>query len=177
MAHETSVGYSGRKWIMMVLGMTQLVLGYAEGYYGRLPSWQDRHALLDTMASLGQTNYYYAPKEDALHRLHWRQPYDAAWREQFRAFCDAAKRRGISIVAGIAPGLDFDYNHLPDGPDLQALLNKFRQLRADGAVQLSLLMDDIDEDFHTRCAGIRSEGIAHARLSNVLADPWGNLCG
>lgn len=157
----------------MALGMTQLVRGYAEGYYGRLPSWQDRLALLDTMASLGQNTYYYAPKEDALHRLYWRQPYDAAWREQFSAFCDAAKQRSISVVAGVAPGLDFDYNHLSGGPDLQALLNKFRQLREDGADQLSLLMDDIDEDFHSRSAGIGSEGLAHARLSNTLADTLG----
>ena len=125
------------------------------------------------MASLGLNTYYYAPKEDALHRLHWRQPYDAVWREQFSAFCDAAKHRGISVVAGVAPGIDFDYKHLSGGPDLQALLNKFRQLRRDGADHLSLLMDDIDEDFHTRSAGIKSEGLAHARLSNVLADTLG----
>ncbi len=57
--------------------------------------------------------------------------------------------------------------------DLQTLLNKFRQLREDGADHLSLLMDDIDEDFHIRSAGIRSEGLAHARLANTLADTLG----
>ncbi len=154
----------------MTLGMTQVIRGYAEGYYGRLPSWQDRHTLLETMASLGQNTYYYAPKEDALHRLHWRKPYDAAWREQFRAFCEVAKHHGIAVVAGVAPGLDFDYHHLSGGPDLQALLSKFRQLREDGANHLSLLMDDIDEDFHLRSAGIRSEGLAHAQLANALAN-------
>ncbi|ASJ70194.1 beta-N-acetylglucosaminidase domain-containing protein [Granulosicoccus antarcticus] len=158
----------------MAFGMRQVVHGYAEGYYGRLLSWQERHLLLETMAGLGQDTYYYAPKEDALHRLHWRTPYDATWREQFRRFCETAKRLGISVVAGVAPGLDFDYNHLSGGADLQVLLNKFRQLREDGADQLSLLMDDIDEDFHTRNAGISSEGLAHARLSNTLAEALGD---
>lgn len=157
----------------MAVGMAQVVHGYAEGYYGRLPDWSDRWQLLKTMARLGQNTYYYAPKEDALHRLHWRTPYDAAWREQFARFCDRAGSLGIRVVAGVAPGLDFDYNHLQGGADLDALLGKFRQLREDGADQLSLLMDDIDEDFHTRSAGIASEGLAHARLSNTLAQSLG----
>ncbi len=153
--------------------MTQAVQGYAEGYYGRLPSWQERRVLLDTLARLGQNTYYYAPKEDARHRLNWREPYPSEWRAEFAAFCGHARERGIRVVAGVAPGLDFDFKDLHDGPDRQALFDKSRQLLSDGADCLSLLMDDIDEDFHQRSGGMRSEGQAHAQLANALAEELG----
>ena len=153
--------------------MTQAVQGYAEGYYGRLPSWQERRILLETLARNGQNTYYYAPKEDARHRLNWREPYDEQWREQFSLFCQSAKALGVQVVAGVAPGLDFDFKDLRAGPDRQVLLDKCRQLLADGADCLSLLMDDIDEDFHRRSGGMSSEGQAHAQLANELADELG----
>lgn len=169
-APDAVLGYSGILPSLKSRQMTQAVQGYAEGYYGHLLSWPERCSLLDTLLANGQNTYYYAPKEDARHRLHWREPYDAGWREQFRDFCQAATQRGIRVVAGVAPGIDFDYAHLPRGSDMQALLGKSRQLLADGATCLSLLMDDIDADFHTRNAGIRSEGLAHARLANEMGD-------
>ncbi|MGQ7848364.1 beta-N-acetylglucosaminidase domain-containing protein [Granulosicoccus sp. 3-233] len=153
--------------------MTQAVQGYAEGYYGRLPSWQERRVLLDTLARHGQNTYYYAPKEDARHRLNWREPYDSEWRREFALFCDAARELGIRVVAGVAPGLDFDFKDLQGGPDRRLLFDKCRQLLADGADGLSLLMDDIDEDFPSRSGGMTSEGLAHARLANALADELG----
>ena len=153
--------------------MIQAVQGYAEGYYGRLPSWQERRVLLDALARNGQNTYYYAPKEDARHRLNWREPYDSEWRREFALFCEAAREQGVRVVAGVAPGLDFDFKDLMGGPDRQLLLDKCRQLLADGADCLSLLMDDIDEDFHQRSGGMSSEGMAHARLANELADELG----
>lgn len=154
----------------MMARMTQAVQGYAEGYYGRLLSWQERRQLLEVLSRNAQNTYYYAPKEDAKHRLHWREPYDSDWREGFRDFCAAASALNITVVAGVAPGLDFDFKDLHGGPDLQALLDKCRQLLADGAHRLSLLMDDIDEDFHERSGGMSSEGRAHALLANTLAE-------
>ncbi|MFK7852546.1 MAG: beta-N-acetylglucosaminidase domain-containing protein [Granulosicoccus sp.] len=150
--------------------MNEHVQGYAEGYYGRLLDWDERLALLDALAAAGQNVYYYAPKEDARHRLQWRTPYDAQWRSSFASFCDQARSRHISVVAGVAPGLDFNFNDLQGGPDFNLLVAKCRQLLDDGANHVSLLMDDIDADFHTRSAGITSEGEAHARLANALSE-------
>jgi len=144
------------------------VKGYAEGYYGRLLSWQDRLAVLDRLYANKFNTYYYAPKEDVKHRFHWREPYGESWRHSFREFCAQAKARQIYVVAGIAPGLDFDFAHLPDGADFKALLSKAIQLSNDGAASISLLMDDIDADFDKRCGTFSSEGAAHASLANAL---------
>ncbi|NND91998.1 MAG: hypothetical protein HKN42_14150 [Granulosicoccus sp.] len=153
--------------------MTQVVQGYAEGYYGKLFEWSDRHTVLATLAAQAQNTYYYAPKEDSLHRLRWREPYGQSWRADFSRFCDSSRAQGVQVVAGVAPGLDFDFAHLNGGADLQALVRKCRQLIDDGAGCVSLLLDDIDENFRTRSGGIASEGHAHARLANVLGDELG----
>jgi protein O-GlcNAcase/histone acetyltransferase len=153
--------------------MTERVHGYAEGYYGRLFTWDERHKLIDTLSSNGQNTYYYAPKEDALHRWQWRTAYSDPWLDEFATFCTYADQHGVSVVAGVAPGLDFNFKDLPDGSDYQALSHKSRALLDAGADHLSLLLDDIDEDFHSRCGRFSSEGQAHATLANVLADELG----
>lgn len=146
------------------------IQGYAEGYYGRLLSWDERLAVLNMLSAVGQNTYFYAPKEDVRHRWQWRTPYDGDWRAGFALFCQQAKSQSIAVVAGVAPGLDFDFTDLRGGADFNLLLGKCRQLLSDGADHVSLLMDDIDADFHRRNAGIKSEGLAHARLANSLSD-------
>lgn len=153
--------------------MNDAAHGYAEGYYGRLLTWKERLQMLDTLQANAQSTYYYAPKEDALHRWQWRTPYSSEWCDDFAEFCAAAKSRGISVVAGVAPGIDFDFHDLYGGKDLDALLGKCKHLLHGGADHVSLLMDDIDADFHTRNGGIASEGQAHAQLSNELSQHLG----
>ena len=34
--------------------------GYIEGYYGRILSWQDRHRIINQLATLGMSSYLYA---------------------------------------------------------------------------------------------------------------------
>jgi len=149
--------------------MTEHLQGYAEGYYGKLFTWDERLRVLGALQASGYNTYYYAPKEDPAHRWQWRLPYSVHWREQFSCFCSQAKERGISVIAGVAPGLDFNFSDLPNGIDFITLLVKCRQLLHDGADHVSLLMDDIDADFATRCGMFISEGEAHARLANELA--------
>ena len=153
--------------------MTQQIHGYAEGYYGRLLAWHERRKIIDTLSSNRQNTYYYAPKEDALHRWQWRTEYSSLWLNDFASFCSYARERHISVVAGVAPGLDFNFKDLPSGTDYRLLLRKSRSLLEAGADHLSLLMDDIDEDFHTRCGHYSSEGEAHAALANTLAQELG----
>ena len=74
------------------------------------------------------------------------------------------------MIAGVAPGLDFDFNDIPDGKDFRLLVTKCTQLLLHGAHAISLLMDDIDADFEQRSAGFASEGLAHATLANLLAE-------
>lgn len=150
--------------------MGEAIKGYAEGYYGRLLSWPERLRILDALHTHEFNTYYYAPKEDINHRYQWRAPYSYHWRENFREFCKAASSRQIQVIAGVAPGLDFDFSHLPNGPDFHDLVEKSVQLLDDGASAVSLLMDDIDADFAKRSGAFASEGVAHAALANALAE-------
>ena len=157
-----------------------LARGYIEGYYGRLLDWPERLRILDQLAALSMTHYFYAPKEDACHRLRWRQPYSESWRADFQRFCTHAENHDVTVIAGIAPGLDFDFASLTQSATMSASANDFaclcqkaRLLLEDGAPALALLMDDIDPVFDQHQGGFRSEGAAHAELANRLADVLG----
>lgn len=146
--------------------------GYIEGYYGRLLEWRERHALLDQLSRLDLSSYFYAPKEDTYHRLQWREPYPVEWRRAFALFTEHAQKTSIHIIAGVAPGLDFNFKHISDGDDFKALVFKAKQLLEDGASAIALLMDDINVVYNND-AGFKSEGEAHAVLANALADAIG----
>jgi len=148
--------------------------GYIEGYYGRLLEWDDRHALVRQLNGCGMSSYFYAPKEDIYHRLHWRKPYPASWRDSFAIWCDQAKSESIHIIAGLAPGLDFNFNHIKHGDDFSALVTKAKQLLDDGASAIALLMDDINTVFDSSENDFVSEGQAHACLANALSEAIGH---
>ena len=91
--------------------------GYIEGYYGRLLRWDDRMDILSHMATLGMDAYLYAPKEDPCHRHDWRRAYDDDWQSGFTQCCHYAERHGMTMIGGIAPGLDYDYRQINTGDD------------------------------------------------------------
>jgi len=152
--------------------MTLIFTGYIEGYYGRLFDWHDRNRLLSGVAAAEMTSYFYAPKEDARHRQFWRQPYDKAWQAEFTQFATIAAAKNIHLIAGIAPGLDFDFASLDASVDQKndftTLVAKARQFLANGASMIALLMDDIAADFEARSGSFTNEGRAHAALANRL---------
>ena len=152
--------------------MTLIFTGYIEGYYGRLFDWRDRNRLLGGVAAAEMTSYFYAPKEDARHRQFWRQPYDKAWQAEFTQFAATAATKNIHLIAGIAPGLDFDFASLDASMDQKhdftILVAKTRQFLANGASMIALLMDDIAADFEARSGSFKNEGRAHAALANRL---------
>ena len=154
----------------MITSNNELLRGYVEGYYGRLLAWPDRGRIVAELEKLGMNCFFYAPKEDAKHRFTWRESYSEQWRQAFRRFCADAGARGVTVIAGLAPGLDFNFNHLEGGPDFQILCDKARAHLTDGAAAISLLMDDIDEKFDSHSASFSSEGQAHAALGNALSD-------
>ena len=152
--------------------MTLNFTGYIEGYYGRLLDWRDRNRLLGGVAAAAMTSYFYAPKEDAFHRQFWRQPYDKAWHSEFTQFAATAAAKNIHLIAGIAPGLDFDFASLDASTDQKndftILVAKAHQFLANGASMIALLMDDIAADFEARSGSFTNEGRAHAALANRL---------
>ena len=155
------------------------ILGYIEGYYGKLLSWENRKLIIKSLRKNKMNTYFYAPKEDRKHRLNWREKYDLKWRKNFYEFTRFSKINNINIIAGIAPGLDFDFknfNHKSknkESHDFTLLLNKARQLLLDGATSIALLLDDIPEDFKDKFGNQISEGISHGILANTLSESLG----
>ena len=62
------------------------------------------------------------------HRQFWRQTYDAAWRRAFKRFTGKAVTKDIQIIAGISPGLDFDFAS-SDQADAAAEISPFCWIR------------------------------------------------
>ncbi len=151
------------------------ITGYIEGYYGKLLSWKSRNLIVKSLYKNKMNTYFYAPKEDIFHRYSWRKRYSEKWRLQFRKFTSLSKNNNINIIAGIAPGLDFDFKELIDiskknkKNDLKLLISKAKQLLDDGATSIALLLDDIPDDFKTKFGDNVSEGTYHGILANRLS--------
>ena len=131
--------------------------GYIEGYYGRLLTWEERNRIISNLKKNKMNFFFYAPKEDDKHRLNWKQDYESSWKKKFKKFSDNAKLNNVTIIAGISPGLDF-----------KILLNKCYELLQFQGVEISLLFDDLPNNFKIRYGNVISEGTIHAELANTI---------
>ena len=145
------------------------VRGYLEGYYGKLLSWDERAEILKCLSMQGLGTYCYAPKEDVLHRFRWRESYSPHWRASFAQFCQSARDLNVSVIAGIAPGLDFGFAQNEHDTDFDRLLNKAAAFAEDGATHILVLWDDIEASCYDDSHEV-SEGTAHARVVNRLSE-------
>jgi len=148
--------------------------GYIEGYYGKLLSWESRKLIIKSLYKNNMNTYFYAPKEDVNHRLCWKKKYSKKWRLNFRKFTKICKKNKIKVIAGIAPGLDFNFKQLNEKTkinkksDFEFLFEKAEQLLDDGATSIALLLDDIPADFKNKFGSEISEGTYHGILTNML---------
>lgn len=140
--------------------------GYIEGYYGRLLNWFERKRILQKLNHLEFNSYFYCPKEDLRHRLNWRKKYTKSWKSSFKKFCNLGRKYNIKILAGISPGLDFDFNNQHE--DFNILLTKARELKNIGANIIVLMFDDIPEPLDINDKNSINEGFLHAQLANQL---------
>ncbi len=151
------------------------IFGYIEGYYGNILDWKSRKRIIKKMNSLGLNSYFYAPKEDIYHRLHWRKNYTKSWQNNFKNFCSFANENNVQVIVGLSPGLDFNYNNILKkdieliNKDLEILLNKFQSLIDNGANHVALLFDDIEVNFR-KYLPKKIEGLVHAELINIVSD-------
>jgi hypothetical protein len=140
--------------------------GYIEGYYGKMLSWDERHALCDSMGKLSLNTYLYAPKEDPWHRKEWKKPYPPRWIETFRRFVAHATKNNVRVVPALSPGLSFDYT---SSADYHTLLKKMSVFADAGVGTVALLMDDIPDSLPAKCAkSFSSLGQAHGKLLSRL---------
>lgn len=155
------------------------ITGYIEGFYGRLLSWESRKLIIKSLSKNKMNTYFYAPKEDIHHRLSWRKKYNKKWCLNFKIFIQFSKINNIKVIAGIAPGLDFNFNELKETSksnkktDFQLLFEKAKQLLEVGASSIALLLDDIPNNFKKKFGIDISEGTYHAILANRLAKRLG----
>ena len=157
------------------------ITGYIEGFYGQLLDWKSRKSIVMSLHKNKMNTYFYAPKEDICHRLKWRDEYSLKWRKKFRGFCSFCKKKNIRIIAGIAPGLDFNFKKFNENSnknfDFNLLVNKANQLIEDGASSIALLLDDIPDHFKKNFGKKISEGTSHGKLANKLSQELGqNIC-
>ena len=155
------------------------IIGYIEGYYGKLLSWKNRKLIIKSLHKNKMNTYFYAPKEDICHRISWRKKYSKKWRLNFKNFIKLSKKNNINVIAGIAPGLDFNFKELDDisrnnkNSDFGLLFNKAKQFLEDGANSIALLLDDIPNDFKEKNGVDVSEGKYHGILANELSKELG----
>ena len=152
------------------------IIGYIEGYYGRLLSWKNRKLIIKSLHKNNMNTYFYAPKEDVYHRINWRKKYDKKWQLNFQKFTQLSKKNNINVIAGVAPGLDFNFKELQnvsinnESSDVELLFKKAKQLLDCGASSIALMLDDIPNDFKKKFGINISEGTYHAILANKLSD-------
>jgi protein O-GlcNAcase/histone acetyltransferase len=60
---------------------SQVYHGIVEGFYGKPFTENQRKVLISELSTLENPAYFYAPKDDPVHRLQWRKPYpDKIWK-------------------------------------------------------------------------------------------------
>ncbi|MBW2279376.1 MAG: beta-N-acetylglucosaminidase domain-containing protein [Deltaproteobacteria bacterium] len=147
-------------------------VGVIEGYYGPKWSHADRLYVIERIGAWGMNRYYYAPKDDALHRARWREPYPKRDLDEFRELVDRGERAGVDVGFALSPGLSIRY---ASADDRRALLDKFRGFVDLGARRLCLALDDVptrlqhEEDQEA----FDSLGDAHAALAVEIAQALG----
>jgi hyaluronoglucosaminidase len=144
------------------------IFGYIEGYYGKLLNWDHRKSIIKQLNKNNMNYYFYAPKSDHFHRQNWKIDYPILWYKEFAIFCKYANFHNIKVIAGISPGLDFKFeNEIEKSKDFNLLRFKANKLLKYGANSISLLLDDIPNDFNVNNSNLK-EGETHALLANLL---------
>ena len=145
------------------------VKGYIEGYYGKLLTWKERTELLEVISNNNMNFYFYCPKEDVNHRFKWKEQYSLNWLKNFTKFNKYALKKNIKVIAGISPGLDFNFKSYVDGnkEEIYLLIKKIESFFSCGVTHVSILFDDIPNEFKFLVKS-EPEGMVHARIINEV---------
>ncbi|MEQ1687546.1 MAG: beta-N-acetylglucosaminidase domain-containing protein [Sphingopyxis sp.] len=118
-------------------------LGIIEGYFGRAWSWEDRAAVVTTLAAAGFSYFHYAPKAEAKLRKAWRDPFSISEINALSHFAEICHQQGMRFGVGLTPFAA----HLDFSPDVRADMKaKLAQLDAVRIDDLAILFDDMDGD-------------------------------
>lgn len=132
-----------------------------EGFYGRPWTWAERIEVARSCAAPAMTHYVYAPKDDPLHRHHWRQPYGV---DDLDGFTSLAAEGALALGFALSPGLDIRAGDPDDQAELAA---KVDQVVAVGASLVVIAYDDLPLRSDVSPA---RRGADHAEVTNRVVD-------
>jgi protein O-GlcNAcase/histone acetyltransferase len=148
-----------------------LISGVIEGFYGRPWTEAQRIEMMDWIAAAGMNLYVYAPKDDVKLRARWREPYTESEMAALARLAEAAKARGLTMMAALAPCLDIIYS---DPAELSHLLRRLDQFISLGLTHFALLYDDIPSKLKPEdAAQFSSFAAAQCHIANAA---WAYLC-
>jgi hyaluronoglucosaminidase len=146
-------------------------LGIVEGFYGRPWTWDERRAVVATLAPAGYRFYLYAPKGDAHLRRQWREPYPIDTTGALARFAADCRRQGVRFGVGLSPyeiffGFDEDAR--------RALAERLALFDDLGVQDLAILFDDMrgdKPDLAARQAEVVAFAADHSAASRLIVCP------
>ena len=116
------------------------IRGIVEGFYGTPWSHDQRIEMIEFIASRGMNTFVYAPKDDSLHRRHWRTRTAGDALDRLAELVAWRRSHGVEFVYCLSPGLSIEYS---SSADIADLCRKFESVRSLGVRAFGLLLDDI----------------------------------
>jgi hypothetical protein len=118
-------------------------LGMIEGRFGTPWSWEERTAVLRTLAAAGYGFYHYGPKGDAHLRRRWMERHSEAEEEALAAFAAECRSLGVRFGMALTP---IGVTHPFDDAARARLAERIAALDALGCADLCILFDDLRGD-------------------------------
>ena len=97
----------------------------------------------------------------------WKDQFNLKWLKNFSKFNKYALEKNINVIAGISPGLDFNFKSYLEGnkDELYLLIKKFKTFLSCGVTHVAILFDDIPNEFKLFVKS-DAEGEVHAKIIN-----------
>jgi hyaluronoglucosaminidase len=145
------------------------VRGVVEGFYGKPWTHAQKLKGIEYFADYNMNTYFLAPKDDPLQRFNWRSPFSAEYLRETAELISHGKLHGIDFVLCVSPGLSVEYSNQAD---VDAVVNRFKQLTDLGATHFGMLWDDIawEMQHDSDNAKYVSTAQAHADFTNRVWD-------
>ena len=153
----------------LVDGPDFAVRGVVEGFYGKPWTHAQKLKGIEYFADYNMNTYFLAPKDDPLQRFNWRSPFSAEYLRETAELISHGKLHGIDFVLCVSPGLSVEYSNQAD---VDAVVNRFKQLTDLGASHFGMLWDDIawEMQHDSDNAKYVSTAQAHADFTNRVWD-------